>query len=285
MPPVRRVAGLTLAGLALAEGGARLLRDGTSMLRDSATETGHRLKAQAAGSPVGERLQWHPRWGWQPLKGGWDGVAVDEAGVRVMAASGPAPVLILGDERSFETGSWVDDLRCDCTPLNLAAPGYGLDQLLLRYVEQGLRASPQVVVLALDTAALVRVRTTWDLWRKPRFGFADGKLYPPAGNAPRPEAALQEGRWLAGLDLVDVALQSMGDPVSLRGADDPLVHTLLDGLAAEVEASGARLVTVWLPSDHPDEADGEALVRAWAGAGLTDAAQVSEAIRAALAAQ
>lgn len=270
MPPLKRLIGGALLLAALVEGGARVLRDGTGLVRSPTTDTGRRLLAQAAGSPLGDRLGWHPRWGWQPLPG--DGA--DERGV-VQSGAGER-VIVLGDERALEP--WARELDCGCERMNLAAPGYGLDQQLLRFVEQGLMSTPRVVVLALDTRALTASKAEWDLWRKPRFGF-DGALTPPAGNAPRPESAATEGPWLAAQDVATALVERLTAPVQVVDAD-PFVLALLDGLRAEVEAAGAKLVVVWLPSDHPREAVARALVEGWQGTVTAEGA--AAAVRGAL---
>lgn len=100
-------------------------------------------------------------------------------------------VLALGD--SFAFGTEVDDddvwaervarARPDLDLINAAVPGYGQDQMWMRFRQLGPALSPALVVLPWIDADLVRNTREVFVWFKPKFeveqGFAMKVVTPP----------------------------------------------------------------------------------------------------------
>ena len=143
--------------------------------------------------------RYHPRLGWENRPGARSAAAgvevtIDRHGRRATgqtgsAASTDAHVLLLGDSVAFGLGVSDDEtfaasLTQGSNPYrvtNLAVPGYGPDQSLLRYEREGVAVGASVVILALclgnDLADVVSPHHLYDeRLPNPRFVLRGGDL-------------------------------------------------------------------------------------------------------------
>lgn len=187
--------------------------------------------------------------------------------------SGRARVLLLGDSVAFgycvaDGESFADLLGQDdrLEIVNLAVPGYGIDQSLLRYELAGRRFHADVVALnvcvANDLADIMLPTFLYDgRSPKPYFLLKGNELVPRdehlrLGGGDRSQGRFREGsapvsqlmvwfRRLTGTERwKNRFAQATADPTrALR-----LMLALIDRLRAEVEADGGRLVLVVHPS-------------------------------------
>lgn len=224
-------------------------------------------------------------------------------GVRPVAAK-PAPgvprIAVFGDSQTFGEGvgddeTWAALLGRDhpaVEVLNFGVHGYGTDQMLLRWEEQGRGFRPDVVVLAIAWFHADRNASDFTFYAKPRFALADdGTLVPPSGAIPPPDR-LAASASVAGEPATSVLDRSalvrwawqrwrnLRDREALRPEGRPwrLTRALVARFAGEVRRAGARFVIVDIDDEQP--ALGEDLRRLAAEVGA-DYVAVGPAVSAA----
>jgi hypothetical protein len=164
---------------------------------------------------------------------------------------GATRVEIFGD--SFAFGSEADD---DVTyaavlgrelhgaeVLNFGVPGYGLDQMLLRFREEGVAFHPDVVVLGFVSP--LRERTgPISFWYKPYFSLRGDDLVVHGIPVPTFEQVAAEG--LPGLRLFDLG-RMVKEALAPNTTDEPMTRAILGHFVREIRAAGARPVLVLYP--------------------------------------
>lgn len=213
----------------------------------------------------GDAVGYDPVYGWAPEPGehrmGDFTVGVGPERRRVVPQApdpGARRVVLLGDSFTFghdanDAETWAARLaarRPDLHVFNLGMDGYGHDQVLLRYLREGVALRPTLVVLGFVEADVVRNGLV-------RF------------HRPRPGARVQEGRllWQGLPPLRDVddcrsiawrpwlpVLASWWRVDERRRLDEAKALTghLLDALHEGVRRSGAELWVVRLPEASQD---------------------------------
>ena len=205
---------------------------------------------------------------------GWRG----EAPKTRLPAPGVTRVVLLGDSVAFGYGVADDktfaqrlDAENDSVEVvNLAVPGYGIDQSLLRYEGEGRSWHPGVVVLSLcvdnDLADVMLPVSLYDgRHPKPQFFLQDDDLQLQDRHV-RLRPRMRVGNWLQKNSALVRRLTRRGRPVfevdktrhwsarkasatSDEDAAVSLVAALVGRLRSTVEADGGRLVL----SIHPNK--------------------------------
>jgi lysophospholipase L1-like esterase len=192
-------------------------------------------------------------------------------------------VVVLGD--SYSAGYGVADHETYATQLeaalpnsefpNLAVPGYGVDQAVLRWEKMGQAYSPDVVILGVYIPDFHRnALVQWFGTPKPRFKVVSGGLHLPseplppiddvAANLQRVRAELAD---LLRMPRVWIATRYLHQRVSgkLSGWREPdetfeekrqLLQLLIARLAEDCKTRGVRLVLVNILTEYdeyPDE--------------------------------
>jgi hypothetical protein len=163
---------------------------------------------------------------------------------------GRTRVEIFGD--SFAFGSEAEDdvtyaallgreLR-GAEVMNFGVPGYGLDQMLLRFREEGIAFQPDVVVVGF--VSLLRDRFgPITFWYKPYFTVRGDDLVVHGIPVPTLEQAA-EG--LPGLRLFDLG-RMVRESVAPNTTDEPMTRVVLGHFLREIRAAGAKPVLVLYP--------------------------------------
>lgn len=219
--------------------------------------------------PVAGDLQADPSLGWRMRRDyRGPGVVHDARGFRrtvgTSAAAG-SRVLLLGN--SYTYGLGVEDGETYASQLSrltgaevhdAGVNGYGIDQALLLWEEEGVALRPEVVVLGYYTDDFHRNALALRQAPKPRFiPVARGgyRLEPPVscarliahGSAWRLPALLRAA-WRRLLDRIGRL------PVEMLRARRRLSRALLERLDVSVRAHGARLVVLLIPHcEHPED--------------------------------
>src|SRR5262249_6230514 len=138
--------------------------------------TGHTVSAAVVGQ------KWDRRWGWTNLSGASVlGTHINAAGLRatddtpVEHPMGKARIEIFGDSFAFgvdvaDSDTYAAQLERrapEFEVLNFGVPGYGLDQCLLRFRQQGVQYRPDVVVIGLMPLLFWRSHSNFEMWYKP----------------------------------------------------------------------------------------------------------------------
>jgi hypothetical protein len=126
--------------------------------------------------------------------------------------------------------------------LNFGVPGYGLDQMMLRFQEEGVAFHPDIVVIGIVSPVLGRTEN-FTFWYKPYFELEAGTLVLYGVPVPSPAEAVSRQRY--GLRILDVASMIL-DPVSQRDPA-PLNRAILLRFLAEIRAAGAQPMIVRSP--------------------------------------
>lgn len=182
------------------------------------------------------------------------------------ARTGAPRVVALGDSYTF--GSCVNDDETwpavleralpGAEVVNLGVPGYGLDQMLLRWERDGAAYRPDVVVLGYIGEDVSRAAMRFFAFAKPMFELDGDGLRLTNTPVPTPaalyarEAALGPTlrRDLSRLFRVD---GFMSHP-RVGAYPEALSRRILQRLAREVAATGAELVVVYLPESFEADA-------------------------------
>jgi hypothetical protein len=207
------------------------------------------------------QLEPHPRWGWVTRPGtfsfGFHSPTITTNAQRLRARRvydlvkppGLTRIEVFGD--SFAYGAEVGDddpfaARLEregdhLEALNFGVPGYGLDQVYLRFQDDGRRYNPDIVVINLLQLLLMRAATKFGTWYKPYFTRAGGELTLHGVPVPSPDEAYVS--FLYGPRLLDL-FRLASDSDEKLGYDEGLNELLLAKLGREIRAAGARAVVV-----------------------------------------
>ncbi len=187
-------------------------------------------------------------------------------------------ILFLGD--SFTYGIEVNDDECfpyflekimreegggKAEVLNMGVGSYGIDQMLLKYLEHGRKSNPDLVVVGIFPHDYDRTRLSFYSFAKPLFRYDDGKRDYVLSNTPVPppqEVHAQLERQFGGptsyiLTLMKNRLFKIyhyianpSDPNGYHAQTDQLVQHLLGRLQKEVANQKGRLCVVHIPAGN-----------------------------------
>lgn len=223
--------------------------------------------------------RFHERWGWasRPLLRnqrvfGDEILNTNSAGFRGMREfafrkeTGMLRIAVLGD--SFTFGDEVSDdeaypaqlqaLLPTAEIINMGVHGYGHDQMLLLFEDEGVRYRPDLVILGFVAADMYRNLLAFRDYAKPSFVLVDGALVLRGVPVPSPEKFLRERSWepslLGVFRLLKERFGRDQNEVRMRAA--LLTAAILDRLAEVCRMSGAELDLFYIPV--PGEASGDA---------------------------
>jgi len=213
---------------------------------------------------------------------GWD-YQIAASRIRGPRKTGPKPagmfrVITLGD--SFTWGIEVKDEECfphylekilqgqrAAEVFNMGVGSYGIDQMLLKYLQHGRQLRPDVVVLGIYPHDYDRTRLSFYSYSKPLFRpdekagqyVLDNVPVPPPKEVYARLASSLKGTESYGLvflknrvrKLLSTALGSNG----YYSETDRLVEYLLARLKDELDKTGTKLLVVNIPPGHAFEND------------------------------
>jgi GDSL-like lipase/acylhydrolase family protein len=171
---------------------------------------------------------------------------------------GEKRLLLLGD--SFTFGAEVADretfaaglapLLPGVEVLNLGVHGYGHDQMLLYLRDEGVKYSPDVVLVGFVGDDMLRNVLQFRDFAKPRFTLEGDRLMPHGIPVPSPEEVLREEPFRPKLlDLISIVRAQIGwsSGKSLDAAHE-ITGALLDAIAQTAQDAGAVPVFAYLPT-------------------------------------
>jgi hypothetical protein len=273
LPPRRLALALSVAlGVATFEGAAQLMLrvDGLFVHLPGDNDVAWRQRwrrAHAGDRALAFDLDLHhPVLGWTTRAGlrienyqGGKRLTTNSRGLRGTAEpssakpAGVRRIVVLGD--SFTFGEEVDDEETYCAQLerqlpgtqivNLGVRGYGHDQMLLFYREEGRRYEADVVLLGFVDYDVGRNTLGFRSFAKPRFVLRRSGLMLTGVPVPRPEEVLAApAPRFYGPDLLSMFWR----PVDRVLHEESLTWAIADALVAEIRAAGAVPVLVDLPT-------------------------------------
>jgi len=174
---------------------------------------------------------------------------------------GKTRILLLGD--SFTFGEEVSDsetyaqqlqqLLPNAEILNLGVHGYGHDQMLVYFREEGCHYDPDLVIVGFVQDDMRRNLLEFRDYSKPRFELAKGDLAPRNLSIPAPRDVMAAERYRS--RFVDLLEMVYGEILWKLGVNrrrmDAVTSAILDEIVDEGVAVGAVTVFVYLP--HSDE--------------------------------
>jgi len=178
---------------------------------------------------------------------------------------GTKRVLLVGDSFTFGEGvsdgeTYADYLR-EALPgtevLNFGTHGYGHDQILLYFQEEGVKYRPDAVVLGYVSMDIERNLYKFWVYAKPKYVLIDGELRLTNVPVPRPEHVVRDARLRSGLfDLTAIFYrgyrwkQGVGvEEMSFDGRMT-LARALLRELVDTARGIGARPVFLYIPAPY-----------------------------------
>ena len=280
MPPVKRTAlilAYLVAVLGLFEIGARLLLDPESFCQRFLCQDDSTWRLRWVARHQGQPALFYgfdaydPRRGWA-LKPNVkeardaDGTVVtsNSRGLRskkeiaLDKPPGGQRLLLLGD--SFTFGAQVDDDETFATGietrlpgievLNLGVHGYGHDQMLLYLRDEGVKYSPDVVLIGFVGDDMLRNLLEFRDFAKPRFTLENDLLIPHGVPVPSPDEVLRDEPLRSKLlDLVSIlrAQAAWKSGANLNAAHE-ITTALLDAIAQTAQDAGATPVFAYFPT-------------------------------------
>jgi hypothetical protein len=171
---------------------------------------------------------------------------------------GVVRVLVLGDSFTFgedvgddETYShYLERSLPGVEVLNMGVHGYGHDQMLLYFQEEGVRYRPDAVVLGFLPDDMERNLLSFRDYAKPRFVLEGGALRLTGSPVPAPDAMLRAEPWRSRLFDVLTMLRERHRARSGAKREEMrrLTLAILDELRRAIEAAGARPAYAYLPA-------------------------------------
>jgi hypothetical protein len=201
----------------------------------------------------------------RPANGRW------EATIQASGAREPAPasmartpgvrrVLVVGDSFGFGSDQGTEEiwhaqlvrLVPDLEVVNLAVPGFSLDQMLLQYRLQAPLWRPDVVLIAHDHPIVSRAGLDFSIYIRPSWDAATDTFTPsPVPTPEETEAALRRRSHLG--MLLNMARwtwwREAVAPAEYRRSIDRS-QVLLDRLVADARAAGQTPMVAWFPPAH-----------------------------------
>jgi hypothetical protein len=177
-------------------------------------------------------------------------------------------ILLLGD--SFTFGDEVSDAETyaallqemlpETEVINLGVHGYGHDQMLIYFEEEGVKYQADLVILGFVYIDMTRNLLAFRDFAKPRFVLDDGQLSLRDSPVPTPEAVLGgEFCRLKVIDLLEIVRQSIRWRSGANQHEQRSVtEAILARLAMRVKSTGGVPVFVYLPMPE-DMAPGSGL--------------------------
>jgi hypothetical protein len=167
-------------------------------------------------------------------------------------------ILILGDSFTFgdEVGDaetyphYLQQLLPGTEVINMGVHGYGHDQMLIFFREEGVAYAPDVVVLGFVANDMPRNLLGFRDYAKPRFRLRDGELELVGSPVPPPDELLRrEWRRPRLLDAWSIVAHEVGALTGLRRREEERLTTrILEELVRTTRDIGARPVFVYLPT-------------------------------------
>lgn len=170
---------------------------------------------------------------------------------------GKLRIVTLGDSFTFgdevsdsETySSYLATMLPNTEVLNLGVSGYGHDQMLLYFQEEGVKYHPDVVILGYVSFDADRNLHLFGAFEKPKFELSHGRLH--LTNVPVPTAAevlAREPYQLKSLDLAVMLGERLGSTVGWNEKRaQKITSAILDELVNTIRMHGAIPVFVYLP--------------------------------------
>jgi hypothetical protein len=163
---------------------------------------------------------------------------------------GVTRVAIFGDSFAFGSEVAGDDTYAavlgreldGAEVMNFGVPGYGPDQMLLRFRAEGLAFHPDVVVVGLNSLVLDRVGP-FTTWYKPFFALQGDDLVLHGVPVPSLDQAAD---WQSGLRLFDL-VRMVRESYSHERPDEATGRAILEQFVREIRAARAKPLLVLYP--------------------------------------
>ena len=171
--------------------------------------------------------------------------------------AGDQRILILGD--SFTFGENVNDDEnypylldqhlADSTVINAGVHGYGHDQMLIYFQEEGVKYSPDIVIVGFLSTDVSRNVLKFRDFAKPKFELDEGELVLTNTPVPQPHEVLADSYYRSrtmdvGRIFYDIFRQRTG---RLQAQEAEITAAILDEIVATTQEIGATPVLVYMP--------------------------------------
>lgn len=167
-------------------------------------------------------------------------------------------ILILGD--SFTFGDECSDIETypfylqqimpETEVINLGVHGYGHDQMLIYFKEEGCKYKPDIVMVGFIVGDTERNMLSFRDYAKPRFELVNGRLILRNSPVPAPETTLKNEIWrLRFVDLLDIIRDRFLKKIGWYGRRQfELSRAILEEIATISKKQNALPVFLYLQS-------------------------------------
>lgn len=176
-------------------------------------------------------------------------------------------ILMIGDSFTFGEGvnnketfsHYLQEMLPEAEVINLGVHGYGHDQILIHFEEEGVKYHPDLVILGFVSADMERNRMNFRDFAKPKFKLKEEKLVLTNSPVPGPEQILKKD-WLRQRTSIVwsfMKYKMAKENGSLQKEEEEITSAILKRLFKSIETVGARAAVVYLPfgdqMHHPAE--------------------------------
>ena len=173
---------------------------------------------------------------------------------------GKKRIVVIGDSFTFGDGvsddetysAYLEKLLDNTEVINMGVHGYGHDQMLIYLTEEGLKYSPDIVILGFVEADMSRNLFYFKDFAKPLFVLKNGRLSLTHTPVASPEEYLKREKFrLKILDMIHIFRQNiLWKNGSNEKYKNELSRALLEKIVSAVKNSGAVPVFVYLPTPY-----------------------------------
>lgn len=165
-------------------------------------------------------------------------------------------ILILGDSFTFgeecsDNETYPDFLRALMPALeviNFGVHGYGHDQMLIYLKEEGLKYTPDIVMVGFISYDTARNMLSFRDYAKPKFEVSDGKLFLRNSIVPPPEEVLKDEVWrLRPIDLLSVIYNCVLKRIGYYGEKEKIItDAILNEMIKTIRETNAVPIFLYL---------------------------------------
>jgi hypothetical protein len=169
-------------------------------------------------------------------------------------------ILIFGDSFTFgeETSDsenypyYLQQMLPSFEIINFGVLGYGHDQMLIYFKEEGVKYKPDIVILGFMNENMLRNTLTFRDYSKPKFELANGKLKLKNFPVPKPKEFIKNEPYrLKIIDLFSILYQKYRFMTGTQQKEmEEITTAIISEMVKEIRRIGAIPVLVYLPTGH-----------------------------------
>jgi hypothetical protein len=167
-------------------------------------------------------------------------------------------ILVLGDSQTFgyeasDNGTYshqLENMLPNSQVINFGGNGYGHDQMLISFEEEGIKYNPDIVIVGFVAEDMERNLLAFRSYAKPIFRFLNGKLVLENYPVPTPERTINREKYrLRIIDFMEILYAGFRKKTGMQDKDERLItEAIFDEIINVAKSINAKPIFVYLPS-------------------------------------